>query len=961
MNTSCNDADDEERDEADQETCADVLILADENGPGIKVRFHNPKRLLYPPKAAVHLAYFNCCQEIWLQQTDLLLSTLCGIIGTKNHFEEKEQNMANPTQRKKALSNRNPGKKKRFFFSHRLRRMLLTAFLFISLVATVSTYTIVDAYLDNAPKFDPNIVMTPPETPFIFDRNGVEIAKLSGAQNRILVPLDRISPYLIQAFIAIEDERFYRHIGFDPEAFMRAVYATVRERDFGVQGGSTITQQLAKTAFLTHDKTIGRKIQELYLAFHLERSFTKDEILEFYLNLIFFDFNAYGVEAAARTYFGKSAADVTLAEAAMLAGIPNLPGRYSPRRNLDEAQKRQRLILSRMAELGKITRGDVAQALQETEQRIEDDTWLAPLPKRPFPFFTDHVKLQVMEILSNLPGYEDSLYRGGLRIYTTLDPRTQQVAEDTLNNDRLYPRTRTAAVAGQPLQPQAAVLVADPQTGHIKALVGGRHYERGVQLAFNRAVAATRPAGSVLKPIMAYAPAFEERLAVPSTILDDAPAIWQRSGQPDYAPENFANVFEGLVTARYALIRSLNLPAIRLFEQLGIEKGMDYAARMGISTLVRPGPGRANHDYNLPAVVGGLTTGLRVIDTVQAYAVLANQGIRTNLVSVLRIEDRNGKVLYEHTPRSEAVLSPEAAYLTTNILQDVVRVGTATRLRIGRPVAAKTGTSDNSRDGWLAAYTPDIVAVFWIGYDKNDGAVPRPWQLSPAFLNPIMIAAHEGLAVREFPRPASISPAIAVCNKSGKRPGPYCPPANIVSDFFPHDQLPTEICDIHVEVEVCRDSGRLATQFCPPGSTIKRVFLNRPAYLTTDARWKGGPVGRVPADARQKPPTAPCNIHTTSLAAPRDVSAQYKQDGTILLSWLPSDGQQTGFLIHRQSPGQTAYQPLTAEPVAAFSFIDSVTAPGVYSYRVFAVNAQGVRSPAVTVTVTAGETATETR
>jgi penicillin-binding protein 1A len=192
----------------------------------------------------------------------------------------------------------------------------------------------------------------------------------------------------------------------------------------------------------------------------------------------------------------------------------------------------------------------------------------------------------------------------------------------------------------------------------------------------------------------------------------------------------------------------------------------------------------------------------------------------------------------------------------------VVRVGTAARLKINRPVAAKTGTSDKARDGWLAAYTPDYVAVFWIGYDYNDGEIYQPWTITPKFLNPIMLAAHEGLLVKDFVRPDSISNPIAICSKSGKRPGPFCPPEHIVSDYFPHNQIPNEICDMHIQMAICTESGLLATEFCPPHTIVKKVFLNRPEYLTTDDNWRGT-IGRVPADAKLMPPTKICNIHTT--------------------------------------------------------------------------------------------------
>jgi penicillin-binding protein 1A len=223
-----------------------------------------------------------------------------------------------------------------------------------------------------------------------------------------------------------------------------------------------------------------------------------------------------------------------------------------------------------------------------------------------------------------------------------------------------------------------------------------------------------------------------------------------------------------------------------------------------------------------------------------------------------------------------------------------------------------------------------------------------------------MIAAHKGLPVREFSRPAGISPAIAVCSKSGKRPGPHCPPDHIVYDIFPHNRIPREICDLHVQVEVCRESGLLATEYCPPDSTEKRVFLNRPPYLTTDGRWEEG-AGRFPADAGLAPPSAPCNIHATRPAAPLNLSATYQPDGTVLLAWQPADAGLAGFLIFRRAPGQTAYRQLTASRISTLYFNDKVEVPGLYNYQVIAVNASGVRSEPATVEINTGDNVTETR
>jgi penicillin-binding protein 1A len=844
-------------------------------------------------------------------------------------------------------NNKKPRKRARRFILS-----LLVVFLIMGLSAAAVTYKIVSGYLADVPDFDPE-VLVPSATSFVFDKNGTEVTPLMGDINRVVIPLDQIPQHMINAVIAIEDDRFYDHNGFDLRGIMRAAWKQFRNQSFGAQGGSTITQQLVKLAFLTPEKQIKRKVQELYLAIKMERSYTKDEILEFYLNRIEYDYNSAGVEVAAQTFFNKSITEVTLAEAAMLAGVPNLPALYSPFRNLTESVKRRNVILNRMEELGMISAAEAAEAKNE-------EPVLADLPSRayPFPHFIDHIiHDEMIRILKEIPRYKDTsvaerydiLYKGGLKIYTTLDQRIQQVAEDTLNNEKLYPKT--FAEDGKPLQPQAAVIVADHKTGHIKAMVGGREYGR--ENVLNRAVKGKAQAGSVLKPIVAYAPAFNEGIALPSTVIDDSPWVWSIRGSEPWYPNNYDRTFVGLVTARVALARSLNVPAARLILELGVEKSKEYAEKMGITTLEK--------DRGPSLVLGGLTEGLKVIDAAQAFSVLANQGVRTDFVTVLKIEDSSGKTIYEHAPKSSVVLSKEAAFLTSSVLQDAVRMGTVSGLKIGRPVAAKTGTSDKNRDAWLAAYTPDLVGVFWIGRDSyavDEEGDYRAWIVTPPFMNPILMAAHEGLPVRDFARPESISPPIPVCNKSGKRPGPFCPPEDIVHDYFPHDQIPFETCDIHIEVEICQESGLLATEFCPHDTIIKKVFLNRPAYLTTDDNWVG-PVGRIPKDAGLMPPTEYCNIHTERPAdlpeQPFGLIGEYRLAGYVQLNWQSAYGWIDGYLVYRRAPWQDDYHLLTEFPVTALSYIDdAVHEEGTYRYRVYSVDIYGVRSKPASVSVTVG-------
>lgn len=855
-----------------------------------------------------------------------------------------------PSRKKEGKKKENNGMKRaRRQRILRLVGILFGIFVLLSSIAGIATYRVVSAYMADVPEFNPK-VLVPSLTSFLYDKDGNEVTPLLGVENRIYVPLSEISPHLINAFIAIEDERYFDHPGFDLKGIIRAAYNNYfKKGSTTTQGGSTITQQLVKNAFLTPKRDMKRKVQELYLSYQMERIYTKEEILEFYLNRIFFDFNAYGVEAAAQTYFGKSASEVTLAEAAMLAGIPNLPAR-NPVRSFDEAKSRQVIILSRMADLQMITRDEAREARNEDIRAA-----LVNRPGRtyPYPWFVDHVILdELPNLLGSLPEYMnlnkteifDVIYKGGLHVYTTLDPALQQVAEDTINNEKLYP-AKTVRPEGQSIQPQSAVIVATPATGYIRAMVGGREYSNDNK--FNRAMKGRFAAGSVLKPILAYAPAFNEGLAVPATVLDDAPSFWTKRGSEPYFPRNYDKSFRGLVTAREALIRSLNIPAIRLLDQVGVQKSKEYAVKMGMAKSFN------DSDDWLAMVVGGLNKGAYIYETAQAFSVLANEGLRTDFTTVTKIVDRNNKTLYEHKPTGTQVISPEAAWLTTSALQDAVRSGTAAGLRISRPVAAKTGTSDQARNAWMAAYSPDVVAVFWIGQDKwtddRDGNF-QAFRVTPGFMNPILKAAHEGLPVRDFKTPGTLK-SISVCNKSGLRPGTFCPTENIVSDWFPATLIPTKTCELHVEVEVCKTAGLLAGEFCPPGDITKKIFLNRPPYIVTDERWKGDE-GRRPADAALMPPTEVCTIHSSRPSQPKDVRAEVWNNNTVILFWNPGDGSTNGYLVYRKKSGEDTSHLLTPAPITSLSLTDNTLEPGTYSYQVVAVNREGVKSTPVSAQVT---------
>ncbi|MEW5921039.1 MAG: PBP1A family penicillin-binding protein [Bacillota bacterium] len=708
-----------------------------------------------------------------------------------------------------------------------------------------------------------------PLTSHVYDRYGNEIATLYGEQNRIIIPLEQIPLHVRQAFIAVEDERFYSHIGIDPIAIARSFLTNMKSRQWTEEGGSTITQQLIKNAYLTREKTLDRKLREAWLSILLERKFSKDEILEMYLNTIYFAHGAYGIEAAANLYFDKSADKLSVAEGALLAGIPRLPNYYSPYVNYENARQRQEMILQKMADLKFITD---EQMIEIRDQAIV----LAERPSRnyPYPYFLDYMLHQeLVPALAELPLFEgrgeayDAVYTGGLRIYTTLDTAVQASAESVLNNESHYDHNirvdmqklrelmanrdlegfpETVLKEGGVLQPQASVVIAEPSSGELLALVGGREYSKDNQ---HLRYLSPRQPGSAIKPILIYAPAIEEEILLPGSIVDDAPFI-----RGDWAPENFRRRFLGLVTVRKAVTESLNVPAAKIFAALGPKKGVEYGIKMGLSTL---GP----DDYHLAAALGGVTLGVTPLDVAQSYAVLANEGVKVGLHTIKRVEDSSGRVIYEHRADPEVVLQPQTAFLVSEMLKDVVIHGTASGIRVDRPLAAKTGTSSENRDAYLVAYTPEVLISFWMGHDMPiTGHIKGGSSAAIPLMNALLEEILDKIPASDFPRPDGIVGPVEICGQSGLRPGRYCPKDKIVEEYFPLDKLPQQICNLHIVLNVCRTSGLLPGYSCPSWEIEPWIFLQRPPFVLTDERWRGGG-GRGPEDMHKMPPTEYCRVH----------------------------------------------------------------------------------------------------
>ena len=562
----------------------------------------------------------------------------------------------------------------------------------------------------------------PHATSTIYDVNGVELANVHAAENRMPIKMAQIPKALRDAFVAVEDNRFYEHIGIDPKGILRAVYANVRGQTIS-EGGSTITQQLAKNAYLTQDRTFKRKVQEIFLALQLERQYTKDEILELYLNQIYFGQGAYGVQAAAKTYFNKNAEELDLNECAMLAGIPKSPNYYSPFNNLQAAQERKAVVLEQMAKYGYITAQEAA-AVKSAEVTLYN-----PVSKdiNEASYFIDYVT----KILIDKYG-ADAVYKDGLKIYTTLDIEMQRAAEAALTQN-----LPTFFTDGNGLiQPQGALVSIDPHNGHIKAMVGGRGTDQ-----FNRATMAERQPGSAFKPFV-FVAALENNFT-PSTVIDDSPI---KVG--DWAPMNYNRNFNGKVTLRYVCEQSLNVPTVKVAQALGIDKPIFYAQEMGITTFVLDG---ARNDRNLAASLGGLTKGVTPLELTSAYGTFANKGIHVNPVAIIRVLDRNGKVMEENYPDQKSVVSEASAAELTNMLQGVIIKGTGTRANIGRPAAGKTGTTSDYHDAWFVGYTPDLVTGVWVGNDNNASLDGMGGGQTPATIwKAYMSVALKDTPVRDF-------------------------------------------------------------------------------------------------------------------------------------------------------------------------------------------------------------------
>ena len=674
--------------------------------------------------------------------------------------------------------------------SHPYRRYVNIALIFLLLLTIVLSLLGILSFLyftRDIPSVEALKNYSPPTITRFFADDGESIGEFF-TERREVTPLSRMPDILIQAFVAAEDARFFQHKGLDYTAIFRAFLRNIFSGEI-VQGGSTITQQVVKSLLLTPEKSLERKIREAILAYKIERYLSKEEILFLYFNQIYLGHGAYGVATAAETYFRKPVEELNLPESALLAGLIQAPSRYSPYQHPEQAKTRQLYVLGRMLEEGFISSSDHAQALQTPLKLVTTPS----VPVHEAPHFVEHVRKYIEEKYG-----KEALYNQGLKVYTTVDLKMQKVAEQTLESGlKTIEKRHKYPSSTDPLSLEGGVICFDLDTGYIKVMVGGRDYRKS---QFNRVTQARRQTGSSFKPIV-YAAALDKNYTTTS-ILVDAPIIFEWGNQR-WRPKNFGDKYSGPITLRNALTHSVNVVTVKIAQDIGIDYIRKYAQNMGISSPIH---------NDLSMVLG--SSSLSLYELSRAYALFANQGKKFKPIFITKVVDRNGKTLEENPPlfsyqvsaKEEQILSPQTAYLMTNLLQGVVQNGTGWRAKsLGRPAAAKTGTTDQFLDAWFIGYTPELLTGVWVGFDEERSLGENETgsqAASPIWVN-FMSKVLKGKPLREFPIPEGVEfmkidpttgqassgdEAILECFKEGTGPSELLRARSIAAtDFFKVD------------------------------------------------------------------------------------------------------------------------------------------------------------------------------
>lgn len=664
----------------------------------------------------------------------------------------------------------------------------------------------------------------------------VELRELYADENRVWVDLEDIPLHLQQALISIEDERFYEHNGVDWKRFGGAVIGWFTGND--TYGGSTLTQQLIKNLTNEDDVSWQRKAREVFRALYVERKFDKDVILEYYLNVVYFNYRAYGVGKAAELYFNKDVKDLTLAESASLVAIFKAPAYYEPYDHYDNNLSRRKLVLGKMLELGYITQEEHDQAAAEHLSLNPKGPQMALEPT--YSFFVDQIIEDLIDYLSDpengLPYNSESakslIYRGGLTIYATIDQEMQAALDAAYADDDIFPRVRTEE------QYQSAMYIMDHKTGFVLAMAGGRG-EKTTNRGHNRATMSPRQPGSALKPLSVYVPALEAGVITLGSVIDDSPVKYD--GGP--YPQNATRRYYGMTTMYFAIEQSLNATPARILEDLlGYEASFDFMYdKLRFKSLVRERVdenGQYHSDVGLaPLSMGALTDGVTVREMTAGYAAIANQGAYNQPLTFSKVEDNTGKTIIEIEPENDQVMSVENAWLMQELLQNGVRNGLAGSGRLSIPLASKTGTSNYNYDKWYMGFTPYFTAGLWLGYDENQNLTDNgaPATISGQVWKGIMNYIIEAMGYEEMdgtlaPKPDTIVTG-SYCLDCGGAATAACSAdirgSRVGTAYYVQGTQPTTACKCHVSVYVCDESNQIAHNNCPKAHTVTMIDVVR--------------------------------------------------------------------------------------------------------------------------------------
>lgn len=690
------------------------------------------------------------------------------------------------------------------------------------------------------------------------DINGNTIAVLSGEENREIISITDMSKYLPKAFVAIEDERFYEHYGVDVKRTGAAIFTYILHGGSSSFGGSTITQQVIKNLTNDKDRNWERKVKEWTRAYYIEKDLSKDQILEIYLNLVFLGGNAYGVEVGSMYYFNKSASQLDLAECAFLAGINNSPNIYNPfsteTSDIEKIKQRTKTVLNKMHELGKIeTEEEYNQAIAKVEAGLIFTK--GTIRQTIYSYHTDAAITQIIKELQekNDWKYEYAklyLFSSGFTIYTTQDSTIQSAMESEFKKDKYQIASRkTKDENGNYVSSQAAMVLIDHKTGNVLATVG-KLGEKTDSFGFNRGTQAKRQTGSSMKPLAVLAPAINKGIVTAATVFDDVPTSFG-----NFRPKNW-NEYKGLVTVRYAIEDSQNIPMVKAMQTLGPENSIEFLESIGISSLDE------EKDNSLALALGGLTYGITPLEMAAGYATIANDGIYIKPTFYTKVVNSNGDTIIETNQETKTIMSSAAAYVVKEILTQPVKAGTASYCGIsGISVAAKTGTTNDDYDRWLCGFTPYYTAATWFGYDENETVRYSGSNPAGAIWSNVIKAAHVGLKNATFAdtRPNDVVTA-TVCKDSGLLVTDVCkndPRGDrAYTEYFVKGTVPTKYCSCHVSVDICKDSGLLANEYCTNRET--KVFITRPDS-DTNSSWKSARDAEYMLTIKDT-----CTIHTTT-------------------------------------------------------------------------------------------------